>query len=286
MQQDLTYFLTAGGLPLKILVVESLTLLPQLRGLFPRARIHAVTRMEYAPETVELRGLELCWTLADYRREQLPFPRETFDLLVAADALTEAYEPYVELMALGRLLKGTGTLLTRYRNVRFHGLLAALRGGEFPLQEHHAWAKPEVVRLLNDTLFKEITFAPGEQEEPGPEGRSEGEEEFCSLGFEDFSRDLATRTWLVKADRSTAAVANLKGMYSQDTRKELSRLLHRLEYGVEPEQSLAQLQELCRREQIFPEYVEDFVREACAHQERVLASLAKSSGSFSDLGFK
>ena len=270
MQQDLTYFLTASDMPLKILAVESLILLPRLRTLFPRAGIAAVTRMEYAPETVELRGLELDWTLADYRREPLPFGEDSFDLLVAAEALTEAYEPYVELMALGRLLKGTGTLLTQYRNVRFHGLLAGLRAGEFPLQEHHAWAKPEVVRLLNDTLFKEITFAPGEQEEPGQEGQSAGEAEFLGLGFDNYSRDLATNIWLVKADRSTASVANLKGMYSQDTRKELARLLHRLEYGVDREASLERLRELCRQEQIFREYVEDFVQEACAHPERVL----------------
>lgn len=275
MQQDLTYFLTASELPLKILAVESLVLLPHLRGLYPRARIEAVTRMEYAPETVELRGLELSWTLADYRREQLPFPQESFDLLVAAEALTEAYEPYLELMALGRLLRGTGTMLTQYRNVRCHSLLTALRAGDFPLREHHVWAKPEVVRLLNDTLFKEVTFAPGVQEEPDWEGQSAGEGEYLALGFDNFSRDLATDVWLVKADRSTATVANLKGMYSQDTRKTLSRLLHRLEYGVAAEQSLEQLKELCRREQIFPEYVEDFVQEVCVHPERVLDFLGQ-----------
>lgn len=274
MKRDLTRFLAESLLPVEVLVVESYQYLPALRSLLPKARIEAVTRQEFVPYARELQGLKVHWTLADYRREELPFAEESFDLLVAAEALTEAYEPYPELMALGRLLRDTGEMLTAFHNVRYHEMLRLLREGEFPLREQHFWAKPEVVRLLHDALFKEIVFLPGEQDEPAPEGEnSTAEGEYHSLGFQNYQRDLATGTWLVRAGRSTASVANLKGMYSREVRVRLSRLLHRLEYGIDEAENLSELEALCRQEQIFPEYLEDFVQEACAHIEKVLKIL-------------
>ena len=82
---------------------------------------------------------------------------------------------------------------------------------------------------------------------------------------------LAVSRYLFRAAVSTAAVANLKGLYSPEIRKELSRILHRIEYDVERTENLARLQELCAREGIFKEYLHDFITEACCHAELVKA---------------
>lgn len=269
--RDILEFLPAGGVrqQCSVLTVDSSRLLPKLRSLCPKARITALTRLEEVPELPPLQNLDVKWHILDHRREPLPFEEESFDYVLAEEALTTCYEPYLEMMALGKLIKGTGELFTRFYNVRYRAVLEALQMGEFSYRAEHLWAKAEVVRLLDDTLFKEVTFAPGEQD-----GEAGVEREWEELGFDNFSRDLATSQWLVKACRSTAAVANLKSLYSEELRRRLAFLLHRLEYGVERETSLAALLALCQEQQVFPEYLEDFIREACAHEEKVFSFLS------------
>ena len=269
--RDILAFLPAGGIRQRasVLVVDSSRLLPNLRRLCPQAQITAVTRLEEVPELPPLQGLDIDWHVLDHRKEQLPFPEEAFDYVLAEDALTSCYEPYLELMVLGKLVKGTGELFTRFYNVRYQGVLEALRQGEFNYRAEHLWAKAEVVRLMDDTLFKEVAFAPGEQDDG-----EECEKAWAEMGFDDFSRDLATSVWLVRACRSTAAVANLKSLYSPELRRRLAFLLHRLEYDVELEASFRELQKLCMEEQIFPDYLEDFIGEACAHPKKVFSFLS------------
>ena len=83
------------------------------------------------------------------------------------------------------------------------------------------------------------------------------------------SDDLTTRTWLVRADRSTAAAANLKMFFSYETRCTIARLLHRIEYNIDVEEAVSALHDLCKREGIFDEYLADFITEVCVHNERV-----------------
>jgi hypothetical protein len=268
--QDILEFLPAGGLRQRadILAVDSSRLLPRLRALCPYAKITAVTRLEEVPELPALQNLDVEWHILDHRREPLPFAEESFDYVLAEEALTTCYEPYLELMALGKLVKGTGELFTRFYNVRYRAVLEALQMGEFSYRAEHLWAKAEVVRLMDDTLFKEVVFTPGEQDGESTEG------EWEALGFDNFSRDLSTSLWLVKAGCSTATVANLKSFYSPEVRKKISRLLHRLEYGIEVEAGLSELAALCLEQQIFQEYLEDFIDEACIHKKKVFSLLS------------
>ena len=240
--QDILEFLPAGGLRQRadIIAVDSSRLLPRLRALCPYARITAVTRLEEVPELPALQNLDIEWHVIDQRREKLPFEEESFDYVLAEEALTTCYEAVLE----------------------------ALKLGEFSYRAEHLWAKAEVVRLMDDTLFKEVSFMPGEQD------GERFEEEWEALGFDNFSRDLAASLWLVKAGRSTATVANLKSFYSPEVRKKISRLLHRLEYGIEVEAGLSELAALCLEQQIFQEYLEDFIDEACKNKKKVFSLLS------------
>lgn len=263
ISQSVLHFVPQGPAPLRVLVLETSRLLPAIRTKLPNARITAVTEYDVVPEAVELRDLGITWSVLDYRTQVLPFAAGSFDLIVAEPALSYALEPYELLMSLGHLLTDVGTLVTAFRNVRYHGVLEKLMAGEFPERERHLYAKKEIVRLLNDTLYKEITFAPGEQDAEGSGAQ------FAAMGFEDVASDLATAVWLVKAARSTAEVANLKSLYTKKTRTKLARILHRIEYDVEREKNLRALQELCEREGIFPEYLRDFIREVVVHPEQL-----------------
>ena len=250
---------------LRILVVDGSAHLARLRELYPNAEIHAVTPYEEIAENEIVAALGVHWHILDWRRDTLPFAEETFDRIISAFAIECAYEPYDALMALNRALKETGTLYTCYTNVRYHRVLAGLRDGEFRVRgDRHLYAKPEIVRLLNDTLYKEIHFFAGERDDDPSAGEAWAEE-----GFANFSDDLITRTWLIQASRSTAAAANLKLFFSQETRRRIARLLHRIEYGIAAEESAEELRELCTHEGVFRDYLADFITEVCVHDGRV-----------------
>lgn len=250
---------------LRILVVDGSAHLARLRELYPNAEIHAVTPYEEIAENEIVAALGVHWHVLDWRRDPLPFAEETFDRIVSAFVIECAYEPYDALIALNRALKETGTLYTCYTNVRYHRVLAGLRDGEFRVRgDRHLYAKPEIVRLLNDTLYKEIHFFAGERDDDPSAGEAWAEE-----GFANFSDDLITRTWLVQASRSTAAAANLKLFFSQETRRRIARLLHRIEYDIAAEESAEELRELCTHEGVFRDYLADFITEVCVHDGRV-----------------
>lgn len=263
MTQDMFRFLPAAGAG-RWLVVESFPYLPGVCRRYPGASITVVTRFEEAPELPELRALPVTWAVQDFRAGGLAFPHGSFDFVLAESCLTEAGDPDSVMMELSGVLTDTGTLYTQFRNIRYQGILEQLRCGAFRVRSQHYYAKSEVVRLLNDALFKEIFFLPGQQDE-----EDAAEKQWQERGFEDFSRDLATAVWFVRASRSTASVANLKSLYSRPVRARLSRLLHRIEYGIDTEKSVAALHRLCREQEIFPEYLDDFIHEACLHEQRV-----------------
>ena len=269
MRTEILDLLAPSPERLRLLVVDGSEYLVRLREMYPNAEIHAITPYAEITENEVVAALDVRWHVLDWRRDPLPFAEAYFDRIVAEFAIESAYEPYDALMALNRALKETGTLYTCYTNIRYHRVLAALRDGEFRVRgDRHLYAKPEVVRLLNDTLYKEIHFYAGERDDDPAAAEAWAEE-----GFANFSDDLATRIWLVRAERSTAAAANLKLFFTQETRCRIARLLHRIEYDIAAEGAVAELRELCAREGVFHDYLADFITEVCVHEEKVRAVL-------------
>ena len=97
------------------------------------------------------------------------------------------------------------------------------------------WSKARLVKLLDDAIYKEIRF----------------------LADGNF--------WLVKARKCTAEVAALKELFTEKIRAELSRLLHRIEYDIDAGENFLRLMELCDREDIFDEYLTDFINQVVVH---------------------
>ncbi|MBR1647503.1 MAG: hypothetical protein IJ685_12115 [Selenomonadaceae bacterium] len=98
------------------------------------------------------------------------------------------------------------------------------------------WTKARIVKLLDDAIYKEIRFLPDEN------------------------------FWLVKARKCTAEVAALKELFTESTRAELSRLLHRIEYDIDVDENFSRLIKLCDREGIFDEYLTDFINQVVVHE--------------------
>ena len=192
----------------------------------------------------------------------LPTEPKIFDVIISEDCLTYGKNFYRKLAELNHLLKDSGFILTQFLNVRFIGVLESLRRGIFSANEERFWAKWDIVKILNDANFKEINFLPGEQLKISAS-------EWENFGFDNFNKDLTTKIWYVKASKCTAEVVALKEMYTYETRAELARLLHRVEYDIDAERNLAAIFELCRRENIFEEYLADFIEQTVIHKEKI-----------------
>ena len=219
------------------LVIDEEKYLPPLRELMPDAKFEFITS-----------------------ESKLPTGSKMFDVIIAENCLSYSIDTYILLMELNQLLKDTGFLLTKFFNVRFTGVLESLRQGKFPTQEKKFWAKYDVVKILEGANYKEIHFL--------PEGKVTADvDEWLNFGFENFSDDLLTKIWLVKACKSTAEVAALKELYTSDIRAELSRLIHRVEYGIDVDENVSRLKNLCRRENIFADYFNDFVAQVTVHED-------------------
>lgn len=268
MTNDLLTFLIGSPEKLNILLIDSTRYLPELAMRYPESNFTVVTAYKDVPQLVEYRDFKVNWQILDYRRSKLTIDEVSFDIVVAENALEFSYEPYEELMTISRYLTDVGKFYFSFPNIRYGKIIKALSAGHFPFRHEHLWAKEEIVKLLNDTLFKEIHFRAGEQLENDVSDLEE-------MGFINYNNDLITKTWLVEAAKSTASVANLKSLYDKSTREKLSRVLHRIEYDIDREKNLAALQKLCEENFIFPEYVHDFIEETCVHKKIVHSLAAK-----------
>ncbi len=251
-RRGLMKFVPPNFLPVTVLLVETADLLTGLRKLLPASQIAFMT----AEPTPKLKSL--CDDARADLITALPSEPKLFDLIIAPEVLTTDENFYARLMAFNHLLKDSGALLTQFRNVRFVGVLENLRRGKFSNNEQRLWAKADVVKLLDDAIYKEIHFLPAES-------KNFSAEAWEAFGFDNFNDDLTTRIWLVKACKCTAEVAALKDLFTDDDRAELSRLLHRIEYDLDAEENFLRLMVLCDRAGIFDEYLSDFVNQVVVH---------------------
>lgn len=265
-------FLTPSEAALRLLVVESLEYLPALRVLYPAAELYAVAEDAAALAAIPdaLRVERQC---LDYRETLLPYPRESFDILLAERCLETVVNPQDIAAGFGTFIRPTGFFLTSFTNIRYWRVLEELMGGHYRALLRRFFAKPDFEILLAASFYKDVFFLPGTRQEIPAElaVRLKG------AGF-DGPNDMATEIWLVQAWRSTRAVARLKAEYTPEVRRRLVTLCRRLEYGIEPAENRARLWALCREADITPRYLAAFTRETIVHREDFRAALTAGAG--------
>lgn len=242
------------------LVIEDEKYLPLLRELMPNSKIAFISTENSSHIENFCKNLRVNLMIGDYQRSALPTEPKIFDMIIADDCLTNSLYTYGTIAELGQLLKDSGFLLTKFFNARFIGMLENLRRGKFPTHEQKFWAKWDVVKLLHDAFYKEIYFLPAEKIDADVA-------DWINFGFDNFSDDLQTKIWLVKACKSTAEVIALKEIYSEKVRADLSKILRRIEFGIDVEENFSRLKKLCQREMIFDEYLFDFIKQIVTHED-------------------
>ena len=268
IKPSLTEFITGEDFFQKILVVESANYLEQLRKIFPTAEIFFVTTNEDDAE-------KFSWartTFLDYREEPLPFAEEFFDVIIGDLTLEYVNNPQDIAAGFSTFLKQTGCWLTSFRNLRHWKVLERLMRGVLGGIVARLYTRTEFERLLYASFYKEVQLLPLKKNSP-----PELLERLTVCGFDNFDDDLQTEFWLVRASRSTPELALLKSMFTAETRAKLSRLLHRIEYGIATEDSVKNFWQLLDAEGIFPDYAAAFIRSVVVHREQFYRNVKKFS---------
>lgn len=265
-------FLTPSDAALRLLVVESLEYLPALRVLYPAAELYAVAEDAAALVAIpdELRVEAEC---LDYRETPLPYPRESFDILLAERCLETAVNPQDIAAGFGTFIRPTGFLLTSFTNIRYWRVLEELMSGHYRALVRRFFARADFEILLAASFYKDVFFLPSARQEIPVELAAR----LKNAGFEG-PNDMATEIWLVQAWRSTRAVARLKAEYTPEVRRRLVTLCRRLEYSIDPAENCAALRMLCREAEITPRYLAAFTRETIVHRGDFRAVLTAEAG--------
>ncbi|MBQ9479537.1 MAG: hypothetical protein IJU71_08290 [Selenomonadaceae bacterium] len=253
-----------------ILVVDSVDYLPELRQRFPNSNLHAVTADDDAP--AQFNDLNIDFRLLDYRQERLPFDEESFDAIIGDLTLELVDNPQDIAAGFAAYIKQTGVWLTSFRNVRHWSIIERLMHGHFGAIASRLYAKAEFERLCYASFYKEVRMMPVERR-----AKTDLVDRLISVGFENINDDLQTEFWLVRAARSVAELALLKSMYTVEIRAELSKLIRRIEYGIELERSINEFWSLYDRAGLFIDYAAQFIRMTTVHRERFFRSLISMS---------
>ena len=274
IKPELLSFLKPSPIPLRVLVIESTAYLPMLRRDFPGASLTAAVQEEETAGRPELSSLGVHWLFVDYLSVPLPVEKASFDYIIGDLLLEQAGNPQDIAAGLSQFLKPTGALLTSFRNIRHWSVLASLMDGHYYSICARLFAKPEFQKLLYASYYKEVRMRA--QLRPAPAG-SDILSRLEAAGFANLHDDLETEYWLVCAARSMPEMALLKSMYTAEVRKELSRLLKRIEYGIEPRASAGAFWRLYEQAGLFPAYTANFVQEAVFHHERFWRQIAQDT---------
>ena len=252
----------------KILVVESVDYIEPLHNRFPMARIFFVTTKE--SDAQKFPYVESF--LLDYREEQLPFEKEFFDAIIGDLTLEVVIHPQDIAAGFSSYLKQTGCWLTSFRNIRHWKVLEKLMRGAFGAIVSRLYTNTEFIRLLVASFYKDFRMFPLKKNAP-----PELLERLINCGFDNLNDDLQVEFWLVKASRSMPELALLKSVFSKEIRSEFSRLLHRIEYDIDTEDSVKKFWRFFDTEGIFTDYAAAFIRSVVIHRERFYRNVKKYS---------
>ena len=270
IRPKLLSFLQPNAALLRVLVVESLSYLPELRRMFPRAELYAVTADMDAMEMDVPAGVH--WQILDYLSVPLPYTRGYFDYIISDLTLEKADNPQDIAAGFSMFLKETGAFLTSFRNIRHWSVLKNLMEGHYYNIVSRLYTRAEFENLLYASFYKSIRVQ--QQKREAPTGLIE---RLVTAGFENELDDLETEFYFVRADRSMPELSLLKSMYTKAAREQMVRLIHRIEYDVDRAYSVQSLWALLDRLSVFPAYAASLVRETVVHTEPFYRCLAEHS---------
>lgn len=229
-----------------ILIVESDYYIKNVMEKFPNCKLYFASSDAYKLKDVQKEyGGCIYYIATDYKTRRLPLVKQSLDIVTGDLLFNECFNPQDIASGLGSYIKDTGYLLTSFDNLLYKDHIERLINDErSDFIVIRGYTREDFLRLMVASFYKEVFFTPlTEEDEP--------------------------THYAAKCFRSVYGTRMLKSYYSQEERKTLSTLLHRIEYGVEREKNAARLWEFVEEHGIFDDYLHDFIYEACYYRERV-----------------
>ncbi len=272
IKPELLTFLTATDAKITVLTVEGGAYLQDLRQMLPRAELYAVFADPEDEEIALCENLGINFATLDIYEKPLTFPHDYFDYIISDLTLEKAANPQDIAAGFGLFIKPTGAWLTSFRNIRHWSVLADIMEGHYYNVVSRLYARQEFERLLYASFYKEVKIRP--QFRRDEKGRAE---KLALAGFDNVGDDLNAEFYLVRAARSMPELSLLKSMYDPDTRKELSRIIHRIEYDVFAYKECARFWQFCDEKNIFADYAAAFVEQTVFHHGRFYDNLFRNT---------
>lgn len=273
IKPNLTGFIGGEDFFKKILVVESYEYISELVERFPMSEIFFITPdEEIAEKIIEKNFSQVEIIIMDYRDKILPFEEEFFDLIIGDLTLEIVINPQDIAIGFSRYLKQTGVWLTSFRNIRHWKFLEKLMRGHFGGIVSRFYTRLEFERLLYASFYKNLILSPQKKKAP-----PDLLKKLLACGFENDCGDLEVEFWLVRAERSMPELALLKSMFTKKIRADFSRIIHRIEYNIELQDSVKKFWEIFDEEKIFTDYAAAFIRSIVMHRENFYNNLKKFS---------
>lgn len=251
----------------KILVVESSAYIEDLQKRFPLAEIFFVTADEDDAEKFSSIAETF---LLEYREERLPFDAEFFDAIIGDLTLEVVINPQDIAAGFSNYIKKTGVWLTSFRNLRHWKVLKKIMNGHYDGIVSRLYTRQDFERLLGASFYKDVKFLPIIKKSP-----PELLKKLIECGFENYGDDLETEFWLVRAARSVPELSMLKSMYTDEVRADFARILRRIEYDIETEESVKKFWEIYDKVGMFEEYAKNFIEEIVIHRENFYKNLKR-----------
>jgi SAM-dependent methyltransferase len=138
-------------------------------------RVSRYVGLEVDPQSAEEARLVLDEVIeADLETLTLPFPPESFDVLIASEVLEHLFDPSAALKRISLLIKPGGLLYASSPNVAHHSVLRMLLGNRWDYMHsgrmdwtHIRWFTPATYRELIETAgFRIIWIRPIEEMTP------------------------------------------------------------------------------------------------------------------------
>ncbi len=234
---------------------------------------------EQATANVLLLGMEADWKerfkkdFADRIFQAVPWDgalpeawQGSFSLIVLAPGIEESLTPESLLESLQPFLATCGYLIVPFRNpwhwsVFYSWFTGKLRYGTNPLLQANGqfFSFPEILRLSKLAHYEDFTVR-----QLIEEGSAKIIQKIKSCGVSNEKREIETSWWIIRFAALHTRTVRLKERYSENVRRLLARLLHRLENGIEAAATLEALRRLLSENEIDDSYLKDFVANTAA----------------------
>ena len=263
-------FLVADVQPRTFLLLGCSNVLPVLRQRFPQSEFWVV---ELVDEAVDVAIAGVHWQVVDYLQVPLLYAPESFDFILAGDTLEQVENVPDMALAMYFWLKQDGYLLAEFHNVRFWRVMRDLLRGYFPAERRHFFSLSSLQRLFYSTFYREVFYEADREAVP-----VDFAEAMRHAGFRNADAELSVSQWIVKAARSTEAVAWLKRQFTPEVRRQLACLVRRIAYDIDCAASCEAFWQLYEGQRMTAEYALRFIESTALRPELVITALTTSGG--------